>query len=475
MVIMPLPWSANEEDYFQLAYRRVAPDKFSELHAVFDHSNARILFESLLGTLISWLGYEKAHTIARAATALFYAIGLGVLLRSLGITFATSLGALTLFMLAGEHILGEEWLFDGVEAKTFAYASIALAMGWVIQGYRWRAIPALALATYLHFLVGGFWSLAILSLMLLQGVPLKKGMTFGAVYTVLIAPLLAFIILDQFGDSSVSPADRATAHYLYAARVSHHVAPFLNKEQTLAWSSGMIEAASLLMLFILVAWREGASLFPKFIFYLLCFLVVAIVLSYLDRKGYVLAKFYLFRPSSFILLLAILELLRTLRDSLAPAYRSVWAATLLVITLNYLWHLYVEVKTMGPLIESKPLVEAIHKLSGKNDLVLLQPTQGQYNTDMGDFIHIHRYLERPTLVSWKFVPANTGDILRWKKLIDFRRHLFDAGCEKPLDYPVAFMVVFDRATLDKYRSCGDVVWQDPEATIIRVNDAIRSP
>src|SRR4051812_3393726 len=78
LLLAPTEWTSNEENYFQLAYQKVAPEKFTPNHAVFDDSAARIVPYMLMGTTIKWLGYESAHVALRISMALLYAFGLAL-------------------------------------------------------------------------------------------------------------------------------------------------------------------------------------------------------------------------------------------------------------------------------------------------------------------------------------------------------------------------------------------------------------
>jgi len=70
LVLAPTEWNSNEENYLQLAYSKVAPEKFTTYHAIFDDSKARIVSETLLGTAVKWFGFSYAHIALRLILAL---------------------------------------------------------------------------------------------------------------------------------------------------------------------------------------------------------------------------------------------------------------------------------------------------------------------------------------------------------------------------------------------------------------------
>ncbi len=71
--------------------------------------------------------------------------------------------------LIGQDIVGGEWLFGGYEAKVAAYVLVLAALRLVLLPERLAAATLLlAIATYMHVLVGGFWFMAAMTLRLLN-------------------------------------------------------------------------------------------------------------------------------------------------------------------------------------------------------------------------------------------------------------------------------------------------------------------
>src|SRR5262249_19852888 len=84
LMLAPTGWNANEEEYFQMSHRFVAPDTFSANDAAFDQSRAQFVSKGVLGYLVQVLGYERAHDVARIGMALFYAFGMTVFFSAAG-------------------------------------------------------------------------------------------------------------------------------------------------------------------------------------------------------------------------------------------------------------------------------------------------------------------------------------------------------------------------------------------------------
>lgn len=466
LLLFPLGLSPNEENYFLLAHRRVAPELFSPYHAAFDHSHARLATEYLIGGLITLFGYEGAQAVARLGMAVLYTLGLAGLFRSLRLSPLYALACLALFCLLGEELFSGEWLFKGVESKTFAYAAVMASLGFALRD-RW--VPAtvlLVLAAYCHFLVGGFWALAVCLLAWLRTRRLSPALWMGLAFVLLAAPLLVVIVRDHLAaplaPSALSP------DFIYAQRNAHHVAPFWDLAGFMRWMPGLLALAVLAG----AVWLAGRYLENRYLaLWVLClfgYLAAALAAGYLDT-GYALAKFYLFRPSSLTLLLALALLLTALRGAAAGSgvLRICAAALVLYFVLLLAWR--VGLAWFGPAdpfqAERAGLIQAVRENSRPEEIVLIDPDLEMRRSQAG----IHRLIPRPTLISWKFVPTHPADIIRWSQLIEFRKEVFRQGCHDPLAYPVGLILAAGDHRSPALRSCGEVVWRGDIGYLIRVS------
>jgi hypothetical protein len=82
-----------------------------------------------------------------------------------------------------------------------------------------------------------------------------------------------------------------------------------------------------------------------------------------------------------------------------------------------------------------------------------------------------RLLDRPTLVSWKFVPTNPVDILHWYDLVQYRNKIFEHGCAEGLAYPIRHLVIADPGALAAVQSCGPIVWQSKQFALVSVSSS----
>jgi hypothetical protein len=472
LMLAPTAWNSNEENYFQLAYQQVAPEKFGEHHAVFDSSKARVIAETFVGAAVDSLGYERAHFVLRIVLAFAYAAGLAIFFAAVEISVLESLLVVAVFCAMGEQLIGGEWLFKGVEAKTFAYSLLFMALGFAYRS-RWLvAIALAAVATYLHFLVGGFWTLMLLFIQLTRQRQFKPVLLSVAMFAVLVAPLLIVVVPhDVVSLVAAAPSQGPSADVIYAeVRGAEHLAPFRTRWEFWTWLPGIVVTVCLLGV---LAGLQRRSVLPPIgvpAMTALSFLLFALVIAFFDRHNYYLAKFYLFRPSSLALFLAISAIVLAIRrqcsDSARAALTLVAAAFITVFTWDTV-KAQVDIVRSAPAIPyERELLEAIEGNSGPADIVLIEP----FNEMHPGYVRLHRVIPRPTLVSWKFAPTDPADILRWHDLIKKRERMFAEGCAAPMQPPVKLLLIFHKDVADRMRECGDVIWQRDEALLMRVRE-----
>jgi hypothetical protein len=382
------------------------------------------------------------------------------------------------FHLLGEQILGNEWLFDGAESKTIAYALIFFAIALANRG-RWRAAFAVAAgATWFHFLAGGFWSFA-LGLCAVWHLRREWRVAIGAlaIYALLISPLLAIIAHDQLAAVSTLPlpaGDLAPINtdQIYAARNAQHVSPFINPTIFPHWRRGFVAlGAAMVVLFIVWRRRPASALLVPLAGIGLAELALAWVISYLDQDRLMLAKLYLFRPSSVTLLLLLGAVFVAVRKTF-PARFSAPVALALVLALGTFQAVRFEFRRdreqlAQPMYvpHQDELSEAVRTSSATGDVVVFDPALD--STLAG--IRFNRLIGRPTVVATKFVPTAPQDIRRWYTLLRWRERLFATGCASGTGgIPVKLMVTASPAARERIAGCGALLWQRDDMALVRV-------
>jgi hypothetical protein len=466
----PVTWIGNEEHYLQLAYRTFAPDRFSPHHAVsIDHSLMRVVPLYLLGSAVGLLGYDGGHALARIVSALLYAAGIAYFFTPLRFSVWDALLVLVVFLLNGEQLVGGEWLFQGVETKTLAYALLFFAFGFALR-HRWMAASLLAAAaTYMHFLVGGFWALAIWTQQWMETRDRRGLARAMALFTLAALPVAGLILRDRLVGAA---AGSAMADRLYAARVPWHVAPFLSRREFWEWTWGFAAVVALLVVSGAI-WARRRPARPPTLMVLrtavfsLAYLLLATGAAYLDRHTQVLAKFYVFRPSSLALFFALTAVTAAVLEVLPEPVAGVKALLIFGVVATLSWRTFKTQVDRARLArdtipERADLIDAVAAHTAPGDVVLIEP----FRQMQPDHLRLHREMPRPTLVALKFLPTNPADVLRWDAYLRMQKELFENGCRVSVA-PVRWLVTLRPKTAARLeQSCGPAVWRKGNVALI---------
>jgi hypothetical protein len=476
----PVAWTGNEIDYFDLGLRWVRPEQFGPNHAVFDHSVARFASLGILGGLIELFGYDGALIVGRLIAIAAYAVAFAFMARSWKMSTAEAVGPLMLFLLVGQNYFAGEWMFVGVEGKVLAYAAILASIGLAWHDKHMAAVATAVTASYLHFLVGGFWGGAVILLIGLKTASLVSVGRWLLVYTVLCLPLLAILSYEWFLTPmpDMSGLD-LTVNEIYAARAPHHVAPF-SGDQLGKWLPGISWMAAATCLTGILALQQDSEVrvLARWLFILYVYLILSFVLAYFDRHTHLLGPLYMFRPNSLILLLTLMLGMLWLRQALAGDVTRTVAVITLAIAIGFaVPRAAILSKTLLLGAPQLPLTRALtpkyRELVGwlrehthPDDTIVVEPAS-ETNWSVR-WLAFERLIERPTLVSYKFMPSQKADIVRWHQLSRWRQAVFEGDCSKVFEQPAAYLVTVNSTTLEQIADCGDVVWTNGPYTVVRV-------
>ena len=480
--MLPFFWTGNEINYFDLAYRVARPEQFTEFHAVFDNSNARFVSLYLIGFLVNSVGFEVAHVALTLALWVILAAGLASVARALQLSLVTVTLSLFAFFELGQALMGGEWIFAGVESKVMAYAAVFFGLSSALRGRYGSAVVLAAIATYLHFLVGGFWAVGLIALAGLQHMPMRRLAALMAGYAALIAPIFLIILVERIG---ASPPDMTgidlTANQIYAEfRNPHHVAPFKTPEWFQSrWLPGLwwtVGAVVLLVIARLVAGREKGVVLV-WATGLNLFLLAAFAIAYFDRDTHVLAPLYLFRPAALTLLISLFVLihggLRMLPTVLRAGISGITIVLFAVFAVPGFVSDAVDAVTPETLASEmddaqRDLIDWVQGNTARNDPILFAPWPEEFRRRNNiSWLAMERMTGRPTFVDYKFVPTGHADLVRWYRLLKWRELVFATGCKEVTTYPVAILIF--RGNYDgKFDECTEPLWANDQFTVLKI-------
>jgi hypothetical protein len=254
-------------------------------------------------------------------------------------------------------------------------------------------------------------------------------------------------------------------------REPHHQSPFLSWEYFRDnWLPGYRMGAAMLLACLAVAWRAPTRqlrVLAVWVAGLLAYLFLVLGPKFLDRDSGVLGKFYLFRPSSLILLLWLMLALAVVA---AIVRRRAWIPRVALLALAGPAFLYsvggqvtreiVANETLGA--QKQLLAAAVTRATAAGDVVLIDP---DVEVQLLDF---ERRSGRPTLVMWKFAPTNDADLITWYRRVKLRQAVFDQGCGTDIrGTDIPFLLTTAARTSRLAESCGPEAFRVGQWVMLR--------
>jgi hypothetical protein len=254
-------------------------------------------------------------------------------------------------------------------------------------------------------------------------------------------------------------------------REPHHQSPFLSWAYFRdRWLPGYAMALPMLLACLWVA-RRGESRFLRamalWVAGLLAYLFFVLGPKFLDRNSDVLGKFYLFRPSSLILLLWLLLALAVAATMLGSRTWILRASLLALIGPTFLYiqgsRLLHELVAHGALEHQKQaLFSNVVRVVAPGDVVLIDP-----DIDM-QLLDFERRTGHPTLVTWKFAPSNDRDLIVWYRRVELRKALFGQGCGSGMPLPdVQYLLTTPASAPRLAASCGPEAFRVGQWVLLR--------
>ena len=463
--------TGNEEYYFQLAAQLWSNGVQSQYAAIQEKSYHLFLSAFTIGLPVKWLGYESANVVLRICAVLALAGSFAYLASIWRLSALDAVLSVSVFFLLGQEFFGGEWIFQSMESKVFAYIFIFLGLAQAFKQKWMSCVLAVTVATYFHFLVGGFWTLVALVWLLLCQLPPKVVLRALFVYVLAILPLAALIYWQRIESNSVETMGD-TWHAFAVMRMPHHIAPFSSNKLIWNWTPGIVFLLGTLMASILALKLDLEQKSRNLIWLIVglqTYLCVALLTSATETGVRVLGKFFLFRPSSLTLLLMITAIFIVIRQRV-NCRMPVWIAAWILIPLAG-WSAIkskVEEVAWNPVesTEMNAMIEAATRSTNAPEIVLIQPGRDGDRPE----VTLSRLLQRPTLVNWKFAPTVPSHIATWMERQQFRRNLFADGCKEYSEYPIGALIVRNQEMPVKnvIDSCGEIVWRGPNYSVIDV-------
>jgi hypothetical protein len=228
-----------------------------------ESADAHKVFYLVFGWVTLWLSLPATAWVGRVVTWLLLAWAWRRLaFRLTGRCGSGLLGASLLVCMLPRCVMAGEWIIGGVEAKSFAYVLVFLALEALVANRWYRVWLLLGAATAMHSLVGG-WSMVAAGLVMLRFrpwtahdsvedrpklLPMAAAMAGGLVIALLgLIPSLAL-------NWGVDPTLAAEANRIYVyERLAHHLDPWQFPPVL------VLRFALLVLLWLVLAWISATS------------------------------------------------------------------------------------------------------------------------------------------------------------------------------------------------------------------------
>lgn len=320
--------SGGEEQYFAFAKQYMDPSWMPNSFALNHPAGGNLAFQVVVGFLLKYFTFEQMAAIGRTFVFLMYAFPLGYIFRKLRISNIEIIFLLQVLFFSRQAFYGAEWIFSSFEEKTIAYIFVFWAVYFLLKDRSLFCLVFIALATYFHFLVGGWMSAFAVIYFLVQKKQVIRIILSAAVYAVLVAPLFIYLYKIYItGNEVIINGVNTNAVYAFW-RLRHHIGIFHSASYFFTYPFGGVLASMIFMATCVfyfrklkIPWLRELNTLNMIIFgQQLIFIIAAIF----DRNG-TLMKTYPFRSNSLSIFLFYIECILVIRyysaGKLYPAIR----------------------------------------------------------------------------------------------------------------------------------------------------------
>ncbi len=413
--------SGGEEQYLAMAKQFIDPQWIPNSFTLTEFAGTRIVFQTIIGTWLKWADFETVAFYARLINYALISIPLTMLFRKLKVNYAGVFIVFQLFVMSKQSLLGLEWMFDSFEPKSIAYIFLFFALNKVLDNRYSTAVVFLALSTYFHILVGGWFFITLLIYLSVKG-KIREGIKAGLLYGLLCLPFAVYLFYGYFLNPAPETNINLDQVYVYK-RLPHHLGIFKRMDYFLKYHAWGVVLTILALTF---GWwrlkkekgknmKTATSLMLIMLGINLFFVGVAWADRYLlDSSGGLLLKYYPFRTNSLATFI-LFNLLYSHGKKYAVSWGIPRSLQIAVLSLLIVLAVVQGINNMRRNI-ALPVDLAfdemalyIKKNTDKKAVFII--TGVPYNSDL--FSSFGRKAERENFLVFKFVAAEKHKLLEW--------------------------------------------------------------
>lgn len=414
--------SGGEEQYLEFAKQFIDPSWVKNSFTLTEFPGTRILFQTIAGSALYFLSFEWVAFLGRLVNFLFISIPLALIFKKLNFKWFTTLIVVQLFVMSHQNFFGGEWMFGNFEPKTVAYIFLFFGLFYVLENQLKIASIYLFIATYFHFLVGGWFFLCLLIYFFTKN---EKGWfrPFVLPFVIGMAPLVIYLLFGYFLTPPVKSPYNLNWVYCYY-RLPHHLGLFKSTEYFIhTHLNGVIISAVILCLsvFLRKIIPQNLKTLNTMITIILALNLAFVILAWLDANylnyaASTFLKYYPFRMNSLAMFLSILiatQIVMARLGSYPWGEKIKFGIVTIVIVLGVIQGINnIKRQVNYSLNENFKQMCAYIKENTKptDDFILINMNTVDKNYDA--FIMLS---ERDNFTVFKFVPAEKHKLNEWYK------------------------------------------------------------
>jgi len=453
--------SGNEEMYYGFGKKFLYSDWNGEYSAFINSGNYRFLSDSIIGLMTQLFGFHNTQIIGSLFASLIFTYGLANVFDTLKLQNTYGLLAVITFILLGQSFIGREWLFEDFEAKIFSYFFVFLAIDQYLKKHLVSLSLLLSAATYFHFLVGASWFGLLILATLIDDKDFKKLFKIVGLYILVSLPIMFLTIYGFVGSGYVQDPDLPSPSYIYSyIRQYKMVVPFYSMPSFIvSWLPGVSVYFGLFIAVLL--FKQDEDNLSKSIRILIQSSTVILFLllfgSVFDTDG-IIAKLYPYRFASLLLLIFLIYFALKLKLIDTKSDRNLGLAILVtvipVFVINSMINNAYDFKNIYHKNENKiALYDYVLDNTTYDEVILIDPELEE------EFYDLEREINRPSLVTFKYIPSSKEGLIEWYKRREFKSTLFSNGVQGNEQYPFHYLVTSDQEKIEMLQATHKVIFK----------------
>ncbi len=453
-----VPFS-NEEQYLLYARQHFNPDWMPNSFMANEFPGNRLLYEWLFGWMVHWFGFETTIFVGRLLNFALLAIPLAGLFRLLNFSNTDIFILLQAYLMSSQNFYAGEWIFKGMEAKTFAYIFVFWALLAFLKNRYYQAIGLTVLATWFHILIGGWFAICCFLVLLIKKVAWKDLIKMGLLFAIPLLPLLYYLSKNLLIETPDEVAGVNLDHIYVYFRNRHHIGLFYDFGYFFKKHAFGVSLAILAVLFFFKKKYAEAtvSTLKTMMLVMLSIGFVFLGISLMDKlffnlSGGFLLKSYPWRMQGLAFLICFMLLWNWVKNS-NPDIINLPKITSFLILICLLFGFNKLRKNISGMLnyqnhhaynEALDFLKA-HTKEGATVMVLNHAEDLESGLGYRDefSLDLIRRTERDNFVVYKFVPGGTLKLYEWYKrllLVNEIRKNPNAFSELTRDYQIDYVL-----------------------------------